>query len=674
MNKGFSRAKVLIVDDLPANIRSLKRLLASTDVDVDEALGGEQALEMMLAQEYALILLDVQMPEMNGYEVAEMMANFEATKFIPIVFVTANAAEDLSAIRGYEAGAIDFITKPLNKTILLGKIKVLLQLYEQRQQLSLVNQQLRKSLEDVKAANEVKEVFLANMSHEMRTPLNAIVGATELLSQTELTEAQANYGSMILNSSDFLLSLINDVLDYSKLESAHVVLAPESVDLCELIRNVVHMLGARAFANHVELLVRYPQQITPVMADPVRLKQILVNLVSNAIKFSKDSYVLIELQVLRENDSSQQLLLRVKDGGVGIAADRLDKIFDRFVQEDSSTTKKYGGTGLGLSISRKLADLMAAKLSVESELGKGSVFSLQVELARVLPSENENSSPVERPSFASERALIVDGSERSAQLIAEQLDGLAIENSRVSDAEQALQALSSAAQDGRDFSFVLIDHKQNDTGTQELANAIRALSDIKPVKIIGRSCGCTPQVFASDSSGEQASFDAHFVKPQSTAELQAGLCSLLALVDQPSASSVDTAGANDWKSIQKENLRVLVVDDSPINQVCTEAMLSAAGCAVVLAENGEDALDKFESQDFDLVLMDCMMPVMDGYEATRKIRALPDLGGTIPIIAMTANALDGDREKCLAAGMTDYITKPIHQQQLVDTLDQHLAA
>lgn len=670
--------RLLIVDDLPANLHAMQRMLRGLAVEIDEALGGESAVELLLKNEYAVVLLDVQMPDMSGYEVAEMMANFEATKYTPIVFVTANAAEEVAAQRGYNAGAIDYIFKPLNKMMLISKLTVLLQLYEQRKKTERANVELKHSLIEVKAANATRDVFLDNMSHEIRTPLNGIVGATDLLGKTQLDVSQRYYNQIVQNSSETLQYLIGDILDYSKLESSKVELEPHFVDLGGLLQNVVQAVNKRAIANNVELFTRFSGAFPRLVVDPSKLTQLLVHLMANAVKFSKDSYVVLEIETLSRSETALKLAFKVEDGGIGISEESLESIFDRFVQQDGTTTKRYSGTGLGLAICKKISDLMGGELRVTSRLGEGSQFRFEVELELSKDVDSAVSTFGDQP-LSGQRVLVVDSSPMGSKIVQENIGAWGAKIQVVPGSALALDELVAERAAGNPYGALVIDVASiaGEDAVELVRKVHSATGDTRPKIIIQSSA---KHSVASAFSTSTELIDGHLMKPIGPLVLLNQLQDLLAGRESESISELSENAERDAADDQlsgpdlPRERRILVVDDSPVNQVCTEAMLSTTGCEVVLAENGKEALDKYSSHDFDLIFMDCMMPVMDGYEATRRIRELSSSKRRIPIIAMTANALVGDKEKCLQAGMDAYLSKPIRQNVLIEAMEVYLAA
>lgn len=522
---------------------------------------------------------------------------------------------------------------------------------------------LERSKEEAESANKSKSAFLANMSHEIRTPMNGVLGMAELLLASDLNEKQSRYANTIQSSGESLLTIINDVLDFSKIEAGHFILESIEFDLCQLVEDTANMLASSAHRKCLELTVSIPPE-TPnnLKGDPGRIRQVITNLLGNAIKFTEQGE--INIRVIKQYQEKEiiEYRIEVQDDGIGIPKHKQLKIFEAFSQADDSTTREFGGTGLGLAISNQIVNLMDGTLDVESTPGKGSLFWFTVPL---LITDNITPSRSKTKLISGTRVLVLDDNTTNREVLRTQIKNLGATVSEASTGLQAIEMLQGAQSFGNPYELLVLDYLMPEMDGLTVIDLLQKKSSIKHIPVIILSSSNQP---VKANTEQLKSIKCFLEKPVRQAQLRD-------CISEVFFQQSKEGGDMQKMTSHMGNSKILLAEDNPVNQEVAINMIEDLGGNIILAENGAEALELLKTNDVDLILMDCQMPVIDGFEATRLFRASEQLGSDgkrMPIIALTANVLSDTEQDCIDSGMDDYLSKPYTQVALKEKIEYWL--
>ncbi len=674
--------KVLTIDDEFLIRESIVDYLEDSGFEVLQAENGRIGLEVFRKELPDIVLVDLRMPEIDGLDVLTTVTKEVPATPIIVISGTGVIQDVIDALR---LGAWDYLVKPIgdlavlehavNKCLERAELLKENQLYRinleeevksRTADLEKRTEELLKAKETAEEANLAKSRFLTTMSHELRTPMNGVLGMVQLALLSDLTDQQRYYLEIISQSGRALMDILNEILDLSRIEANKIELEELEFNLGETLESIVRLFSGSADAKGLSLNCRIPIHIpVKLIGDPNRLNQILSNLIANALKFTYEGEINLTINKLKETEDSVNLFFGVSDTGIGISQEKLDIIFQPFSQVDNSTTRKYGGTGLGLTIVKNLIDLMGGTINVESEVGAGSTFWINLPFKKQKTAVEDYSVP----DLSDKRILIVNNHQTSKDFLERQTNQWEMTNKAVTSGKDAIKLIQTSDEKGLLFDVIIIDYQLPDMNAIQLIKQIEEKTDFLLSNIIVMTA---IQFDVVQKTALENGVKHCLVKPIiQTSVLLRALLDIFKIKELEESADQESNKSNT--TIQNHNL--LIVEDDIVNQQVIVGMLEKIGYSVDIASDGKEALEYCTGKAYDMIFMDCLMPEMDGFEATSEIRNMERSGvmsGHVPIVAFTAKAMKGDRELCLVAGMDDYLTKPVKLEDLQKVTDKYL--
>jgi len=653
------KGKLLLVDDNEKNMDLLIEILSDT-YDISIAMDGLIALERVLLDLPDLILLDIMMPGMDGYEVCKTIKQHPRTKFIPIIFLTAKTDEQ-SIVKGFESGGADYVTKPFNEHELLARVKHQIDLKKSKEELIIAKNKAEKS-------EKAKTAFLATMSHEIRTPMNAVLGMASLLKSSYLDQIQKDYVDSLINSGETLMSIINDILDLTQIESGTIIIENFSFQLEQCLENVYHLLASKADEKGIELIEYIDPEVPDfINSDKKRLQQILFNLIDNAIKFTDTGEIYTRIKVIDKKEDQYKIEFSIKDTGIGIPPEKMDYLFKPFTQLDNSLTRKYCGTGLGLALSDKLAKLMGGEFWAKSEKGNGSTFFFTI---NTKISEDQLHTKKTSQELLEKRILIVDNNATLANTISLICKNWGMHTYIAKSGKEALEVIEKTfKEEEKRFDIAVLDMEMPEMNGLTLAQNIQQHPDSYKLPLILLNSINKPNEYKSQ---KESLFSIILNKPFRTSLFYKSLTKHFTPKRTEQNQKFNSLNTFDSNMSNRYPLKILVADDIPTNQKVMMYFLKQLGYQADLAFNGIEVLKALNEMSYDIIFMDIMMPEMNGVEATQKIRKNYSDDNNPWIIALTADAYPEKKEEYLSSGMNDYISKPMKMEYLTKSILKYI--